>query len=162
VALISYSLNTPKSCTIAAEVMTAIEQILAPARSRRVEGIAYLLGRTDGTHACILSCVRVDSVSSAGSFHVRASEIGRVVDKASASGLQVVGQVHTHPFEAFHSEGDDVGAQIRFDGFVSIVLPNYGTYLPTLHEAAIFVYDASIKTFVELAADHVHVTRAQL
>ena len=161
-ALISYKLDQLPSCSISSEVLAAITRSLAPACQRRIEGIVYLLGRTDGTHACVLSCVRVAAIATAGSFHVPSHEMVRVVTRADEHGLQVVGQVHTHPHEAFHSEGDDAGAQIRFNGFVSIVLPDYGAHLPTLQGAASFAYDAAGDAFVKIASDRVHIVTAQL
>jgi hypothetical protein len=35
-------------------------------------------------------------------------------------------QVHTHPGEAFHSTCDDLGAVAAHDGFLSIVVPDFG------------------------------------
>lgn len=151
-----------RSCSIAAAVMTAITDVLAPARHRRVEGIVYLLGRTNGPQACVLSCVAVAASANYGSFFVSSREMVRVVNTANDCALQVVGQLHTHPREAFHSRGDDDGAQIRFDGFVSIVVPDYGDHLPTLRGAAVYAYDAALEEFVPLRPDRVLLVGARL
>ena len=63
---------------------------------------------------------------------------GKVVRAAVDRGLQVVGQVHTHPGDAYHSDGDNAGARIAFTGYVSIVLPDYGRDLPALTRAAAY------------------------
>lgn len=143
----------PRFCFIAAHVLNAIDAALSPARRRRVEGIAYLLGRTDGLRTCLLACMSVDARATRGSFHVTAKEMVRVVNLANELGLQVAGQVHTHPLEAFHSEGDDAGAQIRFDGYVSIVLPDYGRHLPSLSGAAAFMYSTRSNAFIPIPFD---------
>ncbi|MBS1770578.1 MAG: Mov34/MPN/PAD-1 family protein [Acidobacteria bacterium] len=155
-------LPADRSCSIAAPVMTAIDAVIAPARRQRVEGIVYLLGRTNGPQACVLSCVAVAASANYGSFFVPSREMVRVVNIANDCALQVVGQLHTHPFEAFHSRGDDAGAQIRFDGFVSIVVPDYGNYLPTLRGAAVYAYDAALEEFVPLRPDRVFLVGARL
>ena len=36
-------------------------------------------------------------------------------------------QVHTHPFEAFHSETDDTYPLLFDPGFLSLVLPNFAS-----------------------------------
>ena len=36
-------------------------------------------------------------------------------------------QVHTHPHEAFHSRTDDEFPIIHSEGFLSLVIPNFGT-----------------------------------
>jgi proteasome lid subunit RPN8/RPN11 len=63
-----------------------------------------------------------------------------VVRKANDAGLQVIGQIHTHPRQAYHSDGDEDGAGIAYDGYVSIVFLNYGRQLPSLSGAAIYFY----------------------
>lgn len=148
-------------CTIASSVMAAVTDILAPARRRRVEGIAYFLGRTDGVHATILSSVAVSADATFGSFFVPSSEMVRVVNAANAAALQVVGQIHTHPHEAFHSAGDDAGAQIRFDGFITIVVPDYGMYLPSLRGSAVFAYSSDDSEFARLPSDRIHVVESR-
>ena len=75
--------------------------------------------------------------------------MARVVRTAIDCGLQVVGQVHTHPGKAFHSAGDDDGARIAYTGFISIVIPDYGRNLPELTRAATYVFIAG-KGFVEI------------
>ena len=42
-------------------------------------------------------------------------------------GLGVRVQVHTHPFEAFHSKTDDAYPLLFDVGFLSLVVPNFGT-----------------------------------
>jgi proteasome lid subunit RPN8/RPN11 len=105
-------------------------QCLAPACEARHEGVALLLGRASGAKVMVMQSVRPRARTSRGSFEIPAREMARVVSLAMDLDLQVVGQVHTHPGEAYHSEGDEEGANIRYDGFVSIVIPDHGTALP--------------------------------
>ena len=65
-----------------------------------------------------------------------------VVRAAVQRGLHVVGQVHTHPGRAYHSRGDETGAQIAYTGYVSVVLPNYGRHLPALDASAIYMFQS--------------------
>jgi proteasome lid subunit RPN8/RPN11 len=70
--------------------------------------------------------------------------MARVVALATELDLQVVGQVHTHPHLAGHSDGDEDGANIKFDGFVSIVVPDYGAHLPSLENSAVYSYHQTL------------------
>ncbi len=96
------------------------------------EGIVYFLGLTTGTTSLALSGVLPDMVTTPGSVDVSAANIGKVVRLAAELGLQVVGQLHTHPGPgtAIHSQGDLAGMRIRFPGYFSIVVPEYGAHLP--------------------------------
>ncbi len=94
-----------RACFLTPAVIEAIDRAIAPARQLQVEGVAYLLGRTDGLHTCLLACMRVDAQCTRGSFFVSAREMVRVVNRANELGLQVAGQVHTHPALAYHSKG---------------------------------------------------------
>lgn len=104
------------------------------------EGIAYLLGRTDGTVTLAVSAFRPKAKTTPGSFHVEPVAMAVCVRTAARLGLQIVAQVHTHPGVAYHSDGDVEGARIRYIGYASVVLPDYGRRLPHLDEAAVYVF----------------------
>lgn len=129
----------------------AIQASLAPEITRQHEGIVYLLGQTDGHASLIVTAYRPQASTNRGSFHVVETAMRPVVEAASTTGLQVVGQLHTHPGDAYHSAGDETGALIRFNGFVSIVLPDYGTRLPNFDGAALYMFSTDECRFVQLA-----------
>jgi proteasome lid subunit RPN8/RPN11 len=104
------------------------------------EGVAYLFGQTNGESTLVVGAIRPASQTTRGSFDVSALAMTRVVRTATDEGLQVVGQIHTHTGEAYHSDGDIDGARIAYDGYVSIVLPEYGRGLPSFTGAAIYFY----------------------
>src|SRR3546814_9410358 len=89
-----------------AACVSALRPALAPETARGHEGIVYLLGQTDGLTSIALSVFRPIARTTRGSFHVDTAAMRQVVEAANAHGLQVVGQLHTHPGEAFHSDGD--------------------------------------------------------
>jgi proteasome lid subunit RPN8/RPN11 len=86
--------------------------------------------------------IRPEAETTYGSFDVSAPAMAKVIRTIIDHGLQVVGQVHTHPGEAYHSGGDEEGAKIVYSGYVSIVLPDYGRHLPSFGDAALFMYIA--------------------
>jgi hypothetical protein len=106
----------------------------------RHEGIAYLYGMTDGATTVAVGCARPMAHTTTGSFSVSSIAMARVVRAISNMGLCLVGQVHTHPEMAYHSEGDEIGARIAYQGYVSAVLPDYGEHLPSLEGSAFYFF----------------------
>lgn len=127
---------------LAESSLLGIRDCIADATERQHEGIAYLYGKADGETTLIAGAIRPEASTTAGSFQVASIAMARIVRKISAAGLQLVGQAHSHPRDAFHSRGDEDGANIAYDGFVSIVFPDYGVYLPSLERAAVYIFRA--------------------
>jgi proteasome lid subunit RPN8/RPN11 len=131
----------PSCCVVVTEsCLNKVRSCMAPEIELGHEGIAYLLGLTNGDSTVIVAAMRPVSYTTIGSFNVSPVAMARVVRAANNVGLQVVGQVHTHPRSAYQSGGDDDGARIAYDGYVSIVVPGYGRELPSLRGAAIYSY----------------------
>lgn len=116
------------------------------------EGIAYFLGRIEPGITTVITVVCVPAKTSRGSFEVSSLAMARLVRRASDLGLKVVGQIHTHPGEAYHSDGDEDGARIAYEGYVSIVLPNYGRHLPSLNGAAAYLHSGKVFRPLPLAS----------
>lgn len=141
--------------------MEALCTCLEPEIRRGHEGVAYLLGQTDGTAALAVAAVRPEAMTTPGSFSVSAPAMAQVVRAAVKAGLQVVGQVHTHPGKAYHSDGDMDGARIVYRGFVSAVLPDYGRRLPRLDGAAVYMFRGE-GGFMEIASDRIGIVPGRL
>ncbi|MBI5103311.1 MAG: Mov34/MPN/PAD-1 family protein [Nitrospirae bacterium] len=137
-------------------VIKALQDCLSKEIHQKNEGVAYLFGQSDDVTTLAVSAYKPEAETTPGSFFVSAPSMAKVVRAASNLGLQVVGQVHTHPGHAFHSNGDNAGARIAYSGFVSIVLPSYGRHLPSLNGAAFYMYYAE-RGFVELNSRSVHI-----
>lgn len=62
--------------------------------------------------------------------HVQFSDesIEEVADRVISKGEKLVAQVHSHPFEAFHSEIDNEYPIVHRKGLLSIVIPYFGRY----------------------------------
>jgi proteasome lid subunit RPN8/RPN11 len=113
---------------------------LAPEVRRGHEGIVYVLGRTDGFVTLAVAVFRPQARTTPGSFYVSADAMAPCVTAASSLNLQVVGQIHSHPGQAYHSGGDVEGARIRYMGYASIVVPNYGRSLPDLNGVTAYMW----------------------
>lgn len=123
--------------------------------------MAYLLGQTDSMVTLAIAAVRPEAVTTPGSFFVSSAAMAKVVRSAMKAGLQVVGQVHTHPRKAYHSDGDVEGARIVYGGFVSVVLPDYGRRLPVIDGAAIYMF-RSETGFVEVDFERIGILPGRL
>ena len=99
------------------------------------EGIVYFVGLTTGSTSLALSAMAPKVDATAGSVDVTAVELGKVIRFAAMAELQVVGQLHTHPCGAYHSDGDLAGMKLRHPGYFSIVVPDYGADLPSFRDA---------------------------
>ena len=114
---------------------------MAHSAKRGHEGITYLIGLTTGTTTLVASAKFPDAATTKGSFDVETKEMAKIVRDATESSLQVVGQIHTHPTNASHSKGDLKGMRIKYPGYFSLVLPRYGTLLPSLEGSHILMWD---------------------
>lgn len=56
-------------------------------------------------------------------FRIPVEGMDQLMSKLKSSRRMLVAQVHTHPFEAFHSWADDEWAIVRHVGAYSLVLP---------------------------------------
>jgi proteasome lid subunit RPN8/RPN11 len=137
-----------------ADVLDGLMRALAPSQQKRHEGVAYLLGRTDGFVTIAVAVFAPEARTTAGSFRVPARSMVSCTQAAAQFELQVVGQVHTHPGDAYHSDGDVEGAKIRYPGYASLVLPEYGRRLPSLAGAVAYQWQRP-RAWVELAEDDI-------
>lgn len=64
--------------------------------------------------------------SHGGGFELESAWINEFWLELARTGKGIRVQVHTHPFEAFHSGIDDAYPIIHSVGFLSLVIPDYG------------------------------------
>ncbi len=95
------------------------------------EGIVYWAGVEAGSQWWLLACIKPDAVTTWGSYRTTAATNAKAILAARHFDLHLLAQVHSHPGKwVNHSQGDEQGAFMPFEGFLSIVVPNYG-----LHDA---------------------------
>lgn len=108
-------------------VVAAIEQQLPTyGGAADHEGVVYLGGLE--THESSIALVAISPVAAStwGSFRTDLTANADVVNALSELGLVLVGQVHSHPGDwVDHSDGDDDGALVRFEGYWSLVVPSF-------------------------------------
>lgn len=149
-----------KQLLIAEACYSGLVESLSSSQERRHEGVALLLGKLAGEAVIALACVQPKATTPAGSFDISAAEMARVIALATDLELELVAQVHTHPREAFHSQGDDEGARVRYDGYLSLVIPDYGAGLPRLDGAALYEF-SSRDGWIPLSVENISIVPAE-
>jgi len=144
----------PVRLVLTADTVNGLMVALAHSKQQRHEGVAYLLGRTDGAVTLAVTVFAPEARTTSGSFHVTPRAMVACMQTAARFDLQVVAQVHTHPGRAYHSDGDVEGAKIRYPGYASLVLPGYGRDLPSLAGAAAYLWQKE-RGWIELSEDDI-------
>lgn len=118
-----------------APVMLVTEEFLrqTTAYLQRVHGadaheeVVYWAGRTTPVLWVGTTVIAPDTHTTPGSFKTSSSANADVVAFLAAHRLELLAQVHTHPgVSVGHSRGDDAGALMPYQGFLSIVVPYHG------------------------------------
>jgi hypothetical protein len=90
------------------------------------EGVIYLGGAEVNDGAVALVALSPVAATTWGSFRTDVDANSAVVRALADLGASLVGQVHSHPSTwVDHSDGDDAGALVRFDGYWSLVVPSF-------------------------------------
>jgi hypothetical protein len=90
------------------------------------EGVVYLGGVETVDQSVALLAIAPIATTSQGSFRTDLSANTAVVSTLATCGLTLIGQVHSHPGDwVDHSDGDDRGALVKFEGYWSVVVPTF-------------------------------------
>ena len=118
---------------------------------RSKEGIAYWSGTLNETNATIKNVMFADEYPE---FHNEESFASVSLDMSFKIGEKIhqregilFAQVHTHPFEAFHSFVDNTYPISHRVGFFSIVIPYFGKNINSLSQCKIFEYEGKAKWY---------------
>ena len=107
------------------------------------EGVVYLGGVETPEQSVALLTIAPVATTTRGSFRTDFAANAAVVSTLAARGLTLVGQVHSHPGNwVDHSDGDDAGALVRFEGYWSLVVPAFARQgLLPLSRCGVHLYD---------------------
>jgi len=104
--------------------------VLRESRSRAEshEGVVYWAGRRMGHECFITTFIAPTAHTTYGSFDTTSAANAKVIMYLAKSGLELIGQVHSHPGPYVdHSDGDDERALMPYEGFYSVVVPTYAS-----------------------------------
>jgi hypothetical protein len=100
----------------------------------REECVAFWAGPV-GEPGVADTLLHPDHRSGRGGYEVSEEWLADAWERLDEEGLAIRVQVHTHPFEAFHSATDDAYPIVGTPGFYSLVLPRFGEEPQTLADA---------------------------
>lgn len=93
------------------------------------EGIAYWAGLACNEQWIVTTVIAPQATTTAGSFVTSTTANAAVIARVNDLRLHILAQVHGHPGEwVGHSESDNKGAFMPYEGFYSIVVPWYGRH----------------------------------
>lgn len=109
------------------------------------EGIVYWGGIEIPGGAVVLTALSPTAATTWGSFRTEADANADLVMTLCRHELSLVAQVHSHPGDwVDHSDGDDIGALVRFQGFWSFVVPRFARAgMQPLHKVGIHLFKDS-------------------
>jgi hypothetical protein len=91
------------------------------------ERVVYWAGKDFGSEWIVTTCIAPRAHTTRGSFSVSAESNARVIGLLNELSVVLLGQLHTHPGTWIeHSDGDNEGAFMPYDHFLSIIVPVYG------------------------------------
>ena len=109
------------------------------------ESGAFLLGRQDGFRRFVTSYLMYDKVAPQSSGQhayvaFTAEEMARAWEHCYATGLQVVADVHTHPFGPSQSISDRAHPIVSVAGHVALIVPNFARGSPQPRDLGVHLF----------------------
>ena len=98
---------------------------LQEAGRRGTECVVLWFGRREGAFILVQQVYRPNQMARADRFRIPSDSMEAVLSEISSKRLMIAAQVHSHPFEAFHSKADDAWAIVRHVGALSLVVPDF-------------------------------------
>lgn len=106
------------------------------------EGLAVFVGKSKGSLFEVTNIwvpqQQVHRSEDGLSVTVGAEELHRINVSLYRSGLELIGQIHSHPTDAFHSDMDDEFAIANAVGAISIVVPDFAARRFRLDDCAVY------------------------
>ena len=117
-----------KRYVISSKVIKDTERVLQDYANKNPsnEGLVYWAGIVSNNTINITTVIAPNTESDFGRVSTSHKDNFHVVNELSKLKLVEVAQVHSHPgYFVEHSDGDDKWAAFKFEGLLSLVVPNY-------------------------------------
>jgi len=106
------------------------------------ESGAFLLGSRTVTGGWVTDFVFYDDIDpyalAQGHVHLAGAALNRVWDRCSATGLEVIADVHTHPGSSGQSLSDQNHPMIAIRGHTALIVPNFASSVLNLRGISIY------------------------
>ncbi|MCY4385632.1 MAG: hypothetical protein OXC18_00870 [Desulfurellaceae bacterium] len=100
-------------------------QYLQEAGRRGTECVVLWFGRQGGAVVHVQQVYRPIQMAWTDMFRIPPDSMKAVLSELNSKRMMIAAQVHSHPFEAFHSKADDTWAIVRHAGALSLVVPDF-------------------------------------
>lgn len=98
---------------------------LQEAGRRSIECVVLWFGRREDAVIRVQQVYRPVQMARADMFRIPPDPMEAILSEISSKRLMIAAQVHSHPFEAFHSKADDAWALVCHAGALSLVVPDF-------------------------------------
>lgn len=112
------------------------------------EALVYFGGVATGTELVVTGLYRLHHEPQGDRVVVTPGEARWLLQALRARDEKLIAQLHSHRWLAEHSHGDDIWAASFHDGFLSIVVPNFGAGVSSPVDCAVLEYREG--AFVEI------------
>jgi len=114
-------LKTQISCVNVEHTLRHLQE----AGQKGTECVVLWLGRQVENIIQVQEVYRPIQAARAKMFYIPPDSMKALLSELNSKRLMIAAQVHSHPFEAFHSNADDVWAIVRHEGALSLVIPYF-------------------------------------
>jgi hypothetical protein len=149
--------ESPTIVTCSTQAVAATLAHLRDAGARQQECVVLWLGRPSVAGIEVVSVHRPEQRAAADMFHIPPSSMAQLRASLRRDRVMVAAQVHSHPYEAFHSPADDRWAIVRHVGALSLVVPEFAAYVSVesfLEHTKVFRFSAAAE-WLEVSGDEV-------
>lgn len=119
--------------------------LLKDAGQTRQECLVLWLGQRRNDRITVRQAMRPQQIAGQDFFRIPPQSMRAIMKRLKDERQMIAAQVHTHPYEAFHSEADDRWAIVRHVGALSFVVPHFAQSITAntfLDTSALFSLDA--------------------
>jgi hypothetical protein len=90
------------------------------------EGVVYWAGKVSDGFWVVTTVIAPKATTTWGSFETSAAGNAEVIAFLARHGIELLAQTHSHPGgDVGHSGGDDDGALMPYENYLSLIVPNY-------------------------------------
>lgn len=114
------------------------------------EGLVYWGGIVGaGGETIVTSLLKLNHLPQGGCVRPTSKEMRVLLRTLRERDEKLVAQIHSHPGQAFHSPGDSLHATSFHRGFISLVLPNFGSGVQSLFDCAVYEFRGSFEAVTQ-------------
>jgi len=116
------------SINVPAKMTQETVDILRASGAHGLEGVTLWLAQPMNGERTITQVYTPEHEADSDYFHIPPHAMSALLQHLGQTNMFIAAQVHSHPYEAFHSPADDRWAIIRHEGALSLVVPDFAVH----------------------------------